>query len=129
MKILVKYCFFQSKNQKNAAFFRIKKKLEEDLLQANFSGDWKRRQEINLQLLWLKKIEEDEKTKKFYNDVYKFYTPSEINKSCYEYSFLNRYYVFRKVEANLAESKTKYFTQQKGKVIPGKIADKQNVKK
>ncbi len=74
-------------------------------------------------------IEEEEKTKKFYNDVYKFYTPSEINKSSYEYSFLNRYYVFRKVEANLAEAKTKYFTQQKGKVIPGKIADKQYAKK
>jgi hypothetical protein len=74
-------------------------------------------------------IEEDEKTKKFYSDVYKFYTPSEINKSSYEYSFLNRYYVFRKVEANLADAKTKYFTQQKGKIIPGKIADKQSAKK
>ena len=29
----------------------------------------------------------------------------EINKKCYEYSFLNRYYVFRKREKNLEETK------------------------
>jgi hypothetical protein len=61
-------------------------------------------------------------SKKFYGDVFKFYTPSEINSTCYEYSFLERYYVFRKVEANLSESKTKYFTEKKNiKNITGKL--------
>ena len=63
-------------------------------------------------------------SKKFYGDVYKFYTPSEINKKCYEYSFLNRYYVFRKVETNLSEAKTKFFTKKDVKNTPGKLFKK-----
>jgi hypothetical protein len=50
-------------------------------------------------------VEEDEKSKKFFTNVYKYYTPSELNMKCYEYTFLHRYYVFRKVEANLDEIK------------------------
>jgi hypothetical protein len=46
---------------------------------------------------------------KFFNEVYKFYTPTEINKKCYQYSFLNRFYVFRKKETDLAEVKSKYY--------------------
>jgi hypothetical protein len=63
--------------------------------------------------------------RKFSNDAYKYYTPSEINTKCYEYSFLNRYYVFRKVEANLSESKTKFFTEKENiKNITGKLSKK-----
>jgi tetratricopeptide (TPR) repeat protein len=50
----------KTKKENNSPYLKIKKKLDEDLLQANFSGDWKRRQEINLQLLWLKTINEVE---------------------------------------------------------------------
>ena len=46
---------------------------------------------------------------KFFKEIYKFYTPTEINKKCYNYSFLNRFYVFRKRESNLAEVKSKYY--------------------
>lgn len=50
---------------------------------------------------------------KFFKDVYKFYNPTEINKKCYEYSFLNRFYVFRKKEGDLAEVKSKYYDNRK----------------
>jgi SAM-dependent methyltransferase len=81
----------------------------------------------NKKFLELGSIEEENiKTKKFYGDVYKFYTPTDINTKCYQYTFLNRFYVFRKVESNLAEIKTKYFTSDRKKIIPGKIANKQN---
>ena len=63
--------------------------------------------------------------RKFSNNTFKYYTPSEINTKCYEYSFLNRYYVFRKVEANLSESKTKFFTERENiKNITGKLGNK-----
>ncbi len=48
------------KKESNTPYLKIKKKLDEDLLQANFSGDWKRKQEINLHLLWLKTLDEVE---------------------------------------------------------------------
>jgi len=65
--------------------------------------------------------EENPKTKKFFGDVYKFYNPTELNTKCYEYSFLNRFYVFRKVESNLAEVKSKYLSTERKKMTPGKI--------
>ena len=48
-------------------------------------------------------IEEDSYKKKFYEEVYKYYTPSDLNVKCYEYTFLQRYYIFRKTEPNLEE--------------------------
>ncbi len=48
--------YSNSKKENNSPYLKVKKKLEEDLLQTDFAGDWKRRQEINLQLLWLKTI-------------------------------------------------------------------------
>lgn len=65
--------FFQTKKEINSPYIKIKKKLEDDLLQANFSGDWKRWQKINIQLLWLKTLIEVEsrdmfKTKKDYGE-------------------------------------------------------------
>lgn len=53
--------FFYLKNIKknqNTAYWKIKKKLYNEINQANQTGDWKKRQEINLQLLWLKTINE-----------------------------------------------------------------------
>jgi tetratricopeptide (TPR) repeat protein len=52
--------FTKAKKEGNSPYRKIKKKLDEDLIQAKFLGDWKRRQEINLQLLWLKTLSEVE---------------------------------------------------------------------
>lgn len=48
--------FIKKKVENNSPYLKIMKKLNEDLLQANFSNDWKRTQEINLQLLWLESL-------------------------------------------------------------------------
>jgi len=48
-------------------------------------------------------IEENEFKKKNYTDVFKYYTPTSLNVGCYEYTFLQRYYIFRKTESNLDE--------------------------
>ena len=47
--------------------------------------------------------------------------------SCYQYTFFNRFYVFRKVESNLAQVKAKYLTPHHKKMIPGKIANKKMI--
>jgi tetratricopeptide (TPR) repeat protein len=52
--------FRQTKKEKDSPYFKIRKKLEEDLQQANFTGEWKKRQEINLQILWLDAIKKVE---------------------------------------------------------------------
>jgi SAM-dependent methyltransferase len=57
-------------------------------------------------------IEEQEKRKKFFKDVYLYYNESEINKKCYKYSFLNRFYVFRKRENNLLDVKNKFYSEK-----------------
>ena len=54
-------------------------------------------------------IEQDAKGKKFYTSVNKFMIPTDINKKCYTYSFMNRFYVFRKKESNLIDVKKKYY--------------------
>lgn len=75
-------------------------------------------------LLLSTEIEEHPKTKKTFTDFAKFYEKNEMNEKCYSYSFLNRFYVFRKTETNLSEIKNKYYIQDKKKNIPGKIAYK-----
>jgi len=55
------YNYFKSKSERNSVFLKIRKRLEEDLLHSEFSGDWKKRQEINLQLIWIKVVIEVEK--------------------------------------------------------------------
>lgn len=57
-------------------------------------------------------IEEDI-TSKFYKNIYKFYNPNDINSKCYNYSFLNRMFVFRKKETDLAEVKAKFYDNRK----------------
>lgn len=71
-------------------------------------------------------IEEDVKRKKFFVDVNKYYTPTEINTKCYEYTNLNRCYIFRKKETDLAEIKKKYFMSNRNKIVPGKLASKKH---
>ncbi|AYV79987.1 MAG: mRNA capping enzyme [Gaeavirus sp.] len=74
------------------------------------------------------KEEEDIRTIKFFSDIYKFYEPNDINIKCYEYSFFNRFYVFRKIESDLAATKTKYYTSTNKKSLPSKIANKSKKK-
>jgi len=72
------------------------------------------------------RVEQDVKQKKLFTDAYKYYQPSELNAKCYDYTFLHRYYVFRKVETNLDEIRQRKShakktskerkQQQKGKV-------------
>ena len=64
-------------------------------------------------------IEEDSRRIKFFKDIFKFYTPTDINTKCYSYSFLNRFYVFRKKESDLAEVKSKYFGPNRKRIIKG----------
>jgi SAM-dependent methyltransferase len=56
---------------------------------------------------------------KFFKDIYKFYTPTDINIKCHSYSFLNRFYVFRKKETDLVEIKNKYFGPGRKRIIKG----------
>lgn len=56
---------------------------------------------------------------KFFKDVQKFYNPTDINQKCYSYSFLNRFYVFRKKETDLSEVKSKYFGPNRKRIIKG----------
>ena len=56
---------------------------------------------------------------KFFKDIYKFYSPTDINTKCYSYSFLNRFYVFRKKETDLAEVKSKYFGSNRKRIVKG----------
>lgn len=48
-------------------------------------------------------IEEDPFKRKLYTEAAKYYVPTDLNVKCYEYTFLHRYYIFRKVEPNLDE--------------------------
>lgn len=54
------FFYFSQAKKRSSQYFKIKKKLEDDLLQTKDFGDWKKRQEINLQLLWLKTIKQVE---------------------------------------------------------------------
>ncbi len=64
-------------------------------------------------------IEESEQRIKFFKAINKFYTPTDINLKCYGYSFLNRFYIFRKKESNLSEIKSKYFGSDRNRIVKG----------
>jgi hypothetical protein len=51
---------YQQRNEDDSNYHKVHKKLEDDLLQANFSSDWKNKQQINAQILWLDTIKEIE---------------------------------------------------------------------
>ncbi len=63
------------------------------------------------------------KEKKFLSNVYKFYEDDEFNQKCREYSFLSRYYVFRKREPDLKEVKNKYYGSNRKRIITKKISE------
>lgn len=48
--------FRKKRKEKSSPYLKIRKKLEEELSQAEFSGDWHKRQETNLYLIWLEAI-------------------------------------------------------------------------
>jgi hypothetical protein len=56
---------------------------------------------------------------KFFKEIYKFYTANDINKKCYEYSFLNKIYIFRKRETDLAEVKAKFYGSNRNRIVKG----------
>lgn len=64
------------------------------------------------------------KNKGTFSDVYKLYGDDEIDIASRSYSFLNRYYVFKKKENNLNEVYDKYYKHKDTDTIlrPGKIA-------
>ncbi len=51
--------------------------------------------------------------KSFFQDVYSFYGDTPFLDKCRNYSFLNRYYVFKKKETNLEENRKKYYMAEK----------------
>ena len=48
-------------------------------------------------------VEEDSKSQKFYMDNFKYYEPTDLNVKCLQYTFFQRYFIFRKAEPNLDE--------------------------
>ena len=91
----------------------------------------------NKEFLKVASEEEEGMSKKFFQNIYKFYTPTDINSKCYNYSFLNRLYVFRKRETDLAEVKAKFYGPNRKRIIKGvgtgtstakeKVAEKKKV--
>ena len=59
----------------------------------------------NKEFLKLSSVIEEGKLKKFLTSAYAFYSDTDDMKSFRDYTFLNRYYVFRKKEKNLEETK------------------------
>jgi SAM-dependent methyltransferase len=51
--------------------------------------------------------------RKFFTDVYTFYGESDYLDKCRTYSFLNRYYIFRKTEPNLEKVKKEFYDSSK----------------
>ena len=54
--------FYLNRKEKKSPYFNIKTKLEAELVEAKFKNDWKKIQESNLFLTWLKivaKVQKD----------------------------------------------------------------------
>jgi hypothetical protein len=62
-------------------------------------------------------------TRKFLTGVAAYYEETELNKICYEYSFLQRYCIFRKKD-KLTENVSKVDKKQKGGVVEYKVLSK-----
>ncbi len=60
---------------------------------------------------------EVKKEKKFYSNVYKFYGKTDFMKKCQEYSFLSRYYVFRKTEPDLSKVRKEYYGPDRRRIM------------
>jgi len=91
----------------------------------------------NKEFLQIASTEEEGMSIKFFKDIYKFYTPTDINTKCYGYSFLNKLYIFRKRETDLAEVKSKFYGPNRSRIVKGvgtgastaksKVAEKKKV--
>jgi hypothetical protein len=55
--------------------------------------------------------------REFFKKVYKFYGDTEFLDKCRTYSFLNRYYIFRKVELNLDKIRKEFYDSSKRSTI------------
>ncbi len=75
--------------------------------------------ENNKEFLKIGSKKEVGREKKFYTSVYQFYKNTEFNKKLQEFSFLSRYYVFRKSESDLSKIKKEYYGPNR-KRITGK---------
>ena len=91
----------------------LKEKCSMELVEMGDFGDFFN---DNREFLKISSEIEESIRKKFYENIYKFYTPTDINTKCYSYSFLNKFYIFRKKETNLAEIKSKYFGPQRQRI-------------
>ena len=60
--------YYQKRKESNSPYYMIRKKLKEDFELSSFSSDWKRKQELNLQLLWLDTVKEIETMDYFGNN-------------------------------------------------------------
>jgi SAM-dependent methyltransferase len=67
--------------------------------------------------------DQDIKRIKFFKNVSRFYENNEYNLKCRKYSFLNRYYVFKKREKDLKEVREKYYSDTTNKATPKIVAD------
>ena len=73
--------------------------------------------ENNREFLKISSKIDAEQERKFYGNIYKFYNPSEFNKKLQEFSFLSRYYIYRKTEPNLMDVKNKYYGSNRKRII------------
>ena len=73
----------------------------------------------NMEFLKIASEVEEGQNKKFYTNAYGFYKDTEAMKGYRDYSFLNRYYVFRKKEKDLVEIKK--MLDKKEKLIKSEI--------
>jgi hypothetical protein len=84
----------------------LKEKCDFELVETNTFEQYYKKCEKFLKIS--SKIDES-RNGKFFNTVYEFYKDSEINEKSRIYSFLNRYYVFKKTEKDLQQIKSKYY--------------------
>ena len=73
-------------------------------------------------LLWGAKNAENEKNKKFYEANAKYYEQTDMNVKCHQYTFLSRFYVFRKIEKDVKKTKEYLDSIREVKSIPRKAA-------
>lgn len=73
--------------------------------------------ENNKQFLKVSSKIDADKERKFYGNIYKFYNPTEFNKKLQEFSFLSKYYVFRKTEPDLIKIKNKFYGSDRRRIL------------
>jgi len=71
---------------------------------------------------------EASQTRKFFNSIKKFYEENEMNDKCRVWTYMFRYYIFRKREKNLEEIKKKYYGKDRIRVVAGSFGKAANRK-